>query len=184
MSVGGQTPNSLALPLARAGVPIMGTQAVNIDRAEDRHKFSSLLDKLGVDQPQWQELTTPEDACRFARAVSYPVLVRPSYVLSGAAMNVARNEEELRHYLALAAAVSAKHPVVVSKFIEHAKEVEIDGVAQGGELVVYAVSEHVEDAGVHSGDATIVYPPQRLFLETDGQKADILPSSSSSCRGL
>lgn len=166
VSVGGQTPNSLALPLTRSGVPIMGTKGSDIDRAEDRHKFSSLLDKLRVDQPQWQELTTPHDACIFARGAGYPVLVRPSYVLSGAAMNVARNEEELKHYLALAAAVSAEHPVVVSKFIEHAKEVEIDGVAQKGELVLYAITEHVEDAGVHSGDATIVYPPQRLFLET------------------
>lgn len=166
VSVGGQIPNSLALPLHQAGIPILGTDARSIDIAEDRHKFSSLLDRLQVDQPEWEELTTLSDAAAFAQHAGYPVLVRPSYVLSGSAMNVATNDEELKSYLTAATAVSAAHPVVISKFIEGAKEVEIDGVAQKGDLVLYAITEHVEDAGVHSGDATIVYPPQRLFLET------------------
>ena len=166
VSVGGQTPNSLALPLARAGIRILGTTAAQIDRAEDRHKFSSLLDRLHVDQPAWKELTTVADAYAFAARAGYPVLVRPSYVLSGSAMNVAANDENLASYLTAATAVSEDSPVVISKFIEGAKEVEIDGVAQKGELMLYAITEHVEDAGVHSGDATIVYPPQRLFLET------------------
>src|SRR3989338_3291684 len=166
VSVGGQTPNSLALPLARAGIRILGTTAAQIDRAEDRHKFSSLLDRLHVDQPAWKELTTVADAYAFAAHAGYPVLVRPSYVLSLSAMNVAANDEELTSYLTAATAVSEDSPVVISKFIEGAKEVEIDGIAQKGELILYAITEHVEDAGVHSGDATIVYPPQRLFLET------------------
>ncbi|MFA4872719.1 MAG: carbamoyl-phosphate synthase (glutamine-hydrolyzing) large subunit [Patescibacteria group bacterium] len=166
VSMGGQVPNNLALSLAHAKVPLWGTSARNIDRAEDRHKFSALLDRLNIDQPAWKELTTVREACAFANAAGFPVLVRPSYVLSGSAMNVAEDEEELTRYLTAASAVTPDHPVVVSKFIEGAKEVEIDGVAQKGELVLYAVTEHVEHAGVHSGDATVVYPPQRLFLET------------------
>lgn len=166
VSMGGQVPNNLALSLAHAKVPLWGTSALNIDRAEDRHKFSALLDQLKVDQPAWKELTTVDNACAFANTAGYPVLVRPSYVLSGSAMNIAEDKEELTRYLTAASAVTPDHPVVVSKFIEGAKEVEIDGVAQKGELVLYAVTEHVEHAGVHSGDATVVYPPQRLFLET------------------
>jgi carbamoyl-phosphate synthase large subunit len=166
VSVGGQTPNNLALPLARAGVHIMGTTPQNIDRAEDRHKFSRLLDELGVDQPEWQELTSPEAAVSFAKAVGYPVLVRPSYVLSGAAMSIAIDAGELRQVLERASAVSPEHPVVISHFIEKAKEIEIDAVACQGRLQLTAISEHVENAGVHSGDATLVFPPQRTYLET------------------
>jgi carbamoyl-phosphate synthase large subunit len=166
LSVGGQVPNNLALQLAEAGVPILGTRAASIDAAEDRHKFSSLLDQLGVAQPAWKEVVTVHGALAFARAVSYPVLVRPSYVLSGAAMGVASNDAELERYLTRATTVSPRHPVVISKFLENARELEMDAVAYHGELVVSAVSEHVENAGVHSGDATLVLPPQRTHLET------------------
>ncbi|MDZ7371318.1 MAG: carbamoyl-phosphate synthase large subunit, partial [candidate division KSB1 bacterium] len=166
ISMGGQIPNNLALKLHRAGVRLLGTSAHSIDQAEDRHKFSKLLDELEIDQPQWKELTSVDEAIRFANQVGYPVLVRPSYVLSGAAMSVATHDEELTKFLGKAADVSADHPVVISKFIENAKEIEIDAVAQEGELLIYAISEHVENAGVHSGDATLVLPPQRTYLET------------------
>jgi carbamoyl-phosphate synthase large subunit len=166
VSMGGQTPNNLALPLNQVGVKILGTPPGSIDRAEDRHKFSALLDTLGVDQPRWHEVTTPEQALLFAREVGYPVLVRPSYVLSGAAMNVAYGDEDLIAYLTQAARISREHPVVVSEFISGAKEIEVDAVARQGEVVAYAMSEHVENAGVHSGDAVIVLPPQKLFVET------------------
>ncbi len=166
LSMGGQIPNNLAIPLREAGVHILGTSPLSIDNAEDRHKFSKLLDELGVDQPDWNELTSPDEAVAFAQKVGYPVLVRPSYVLSGAAMSVASNDAELRKYLGKAATISQKYPIVISKFIENAKEVEMDAVAAKGDLVLYAISEHVEFAGVHSGDATIVLPPQRTYLET------------------
>jgi len=166
VSMGGQVPNNLALALAEAGVPLLGTSAASIDTAEDRHKFSKLLDKLGIDQPAWRELQSPEDALEFARSVGYPVLVRPSYVLSGAAMGVAANDAELTRFLTRATTVSPRHPVVISKFLENARELEMDAVACQGALVVSAVSEHVENAGVHSGDATLVLPPQRTYLET------------------
>jgi carbamoyl-phosphate synthase large subunit len=166
ISMGGQTPNTLALPLHEAGIPILGTSPHDIDIAEDRHKFSALLDTLGVDQPQWKELTNIESAEDFATTVGYPVLVRPSYVLSGAAMSIALSNKELREYLKKASEVSKKYPVVISKFITGAKEIEIDAVANHGKLYCYAISEHVENAGVHSGDATIVLPPQRTYLET------------------
>ena len=166
LSTGGQIPNNLALKLHSQRIPILGTQAEDIDRAEDRHKFSAMLDELGIDQPRWQELTSLEDIDTFIREVGFPVLVRPSYVLSGAAMNVCSNSEELYRFLELAADVSKEHPVVVSQFIEHAKEVEIDAVAQRGEIVAYAISEHIEFAGVHSGDATIQFPGQKLYVET------------------
>lgn len=166
VSTGGQIPNNLALKLARQNVPILGTQAEDIDRAEDRHKFSAMLDRLGVDQPRWKELTTLSDIDEFIAEVGFPVLVRPSYVLSGAAMNVCSNQDELYRFLELAANVSQEHPVVVSQFIEHAKEVEIDAVARNGEIIVYAISEHIEFAGVHSGDATIQFPGQKLYVET------------------
>ncbi|MDR0421486.1 MAG: carbamoyl-phosphate synthase (glutamine-hydrolyzing) large subunit, partial [Proteiniphilum sp.] len=155
LSVGGQIPNNLAVRLDQAGVRILGTGARSIDNAEDRHKFSSMLDRLGIDQPRWKELTTLDDIHRFAGEAGFPLLVRPSYVLSGAAMNVCSNEKELEHFLTLATEVSAKYPVVVSEFVENAKEIEMDAVARNGELIVYAISEHVEFAGVHSGDATI-----------------------------
>ena len=166
LSMGGQIPNNLAMKLHRQHVPILGTSATNIDRAEDRKKFSSLLDKLNIDQPRWSELTTIEDIYTFVDEVGFPVLIRPSYVLSGAAMNVVSNRDQLQHFLTLAANVSKEHPVVVSEFIEQAKEIEIDAVAKDGEVVAYAISEHVEFAGVHSGDATIVFPPQKLYVET------------------
>jgi carbamoyl-phosphate synthase large subunit len=166
VSMGGQIPNNLALPLYEAGIPILGTSPLNIDIAEDRHKFSALLDKVGVDQPEWRELTSLEAAEEFANKVGYPVLVRPSYVLSGAAMSIALSNNELRKYLKKASEVSKKYPVVISKFITGAKEIEIDAVADHGKLYCYAISEHVENAGVHSGDATIVLPPQRTYLET------------------
>jgi carbamoyl-phosphate synthase large subunit len=166
VSMGGQVPNNLALQLTAAGVPLLGTPAARIDAAEDRHKFSRLLDELGIAQPAWQELVSAEEALRFARAVGYPVLVRPSYVLSGAAMGVASNDAELERYLQRATRVSPLHPVVISKFLENARELELDGVARCGELIVSAVTEHVENAGVHSGDATLVLPPQRTHLET------------------
>ncbi|HMB02131.1 MAG TPA: ATP-grasp domain-containing protein [Isosphaeraceae bacterium] len=166
VSMGGQTPNNLALKLHRAGLKILGTAPEMIDRAEDRRLFSALLDRLGINQPVWEELTSPEDARAFARRVGYPVLVRPSYVLSGQAMGVASNDHELVRFLTKAAAVSRKHPVVLTKFIENAKEIEFDGVARDGDLLAHAISEHVENAGVHSGDATLVLPPQRTYLET------------------
>jgi len=166
LSMGGQIPNNLAMKLYRQNVPILGTSPVNIDRAEDRKKFSSLLDSLKIDQPRWSELTSIEDIYSFVDEVGFPVLIRPSYVLSGAAMNVVSNKDQLEHFLNLAANVSKEHPVVVSEFIEQAKEIEIDAVAKDGEVVAYAISEHVEFAGVHSGDATIVFPPQKLYVET------------------
>ncbi len=166
LSVGGQIPNNLAMRLAGQGVNILGTSAKSIDNAEDRHKFSAMLDKLGVDQPRWRELTSLEDINEFIAEVGFPVLVRPSYVLSGAAMNVCSNEEELVRFLRLAANVSKQHPVVVTEFIQGAKEIEMDAVADEGEIKAYAISEHIEYAGVHSGDATIQFPPQKLYVET------------------
>jgi carbamoyl-phosphate synthase large subunit len=166
VSVGGQVPNNLALKLADLGVNIFGTEAKSIDRAEDRHKFSGMLDELGIDQPKWKDFADTGKAFEFADEVGYPVLVRPSYVLSGAAMAVAHNKESLENYLAKAVKISTEAPVVVSKFQTGAKEIEIDAVAQNGELLIYAIAEHIEHAGVHSGDATIVLPPQKLYLET------------------
>ncbi len=166
LGMGGQIPNTLAMPLHAAGVHVLGTAPTSIDTAEDRHKFSQLLDRLGVAQPPWKELVTLEAAKQFAHTVGYPVLIRPSYVLSGAAMSVASNDTELVAFLERAARVSEQYPVVMSKFIEQAKELEMDAVARHGELVVWAISEHVENAGVHSGDATLVLPPQRTYLET------------------
>ena len=166
VSTGGQIPNNLALRLDAQGIRILGTSAESIDRAEDRDKFSATLDMIGVDQPEWRALTSQEDIQEFVQEVGFPVLVRPSYVLSGAAMNVCSNNEELERFLALAANVSKQHPVVVSRFIEHAKEVEMDAVAKEGEIIAYAISEHIEYAGVHSGDATIQFPPQKLYVET------------------
>ncbi len=166
LSVGGQIPNNLAMKLYRRNVPIMGTSALKIDNAEDRKKFSALLDEIGVDQPRWSELTSIDDIYKFVDLVGFPVLIRPSYVLSGAAMNVVSNHDQLEHFLQMAADVSKEHPVVVTEFIELAKEVEVDAVADKGEIVAYAISEHVEFAGVHSGDATIVFPPQKLYVET------------------
>ena len=166
VSTGGQIPNNLALKLDAQGVNILGTSAKSIDNAEDRNKFSAMCDRLGIDQPRWRELTSMEDIHQFVDEVGFPVLVRPSYVLSGAAMNVCSNDDELGRFLKLAANVSQKHPVVVSQFIEHAKEVEMDAVADKGEIIAYAISEHIEFAGVHSGDATIQFPPQKLYMET------------------
>ena len=166
VSTGGQIPNNLAVYLDQAGVRILGTQAQDIDGAEDRAKFSQLLTDLGVNQPEWSALTSMADIDRFVERVGFPVLVRPSYVLSGAAMNVCSNRDELERFLQLAANVSEDHPVVVSKFIEHAKEIEMDAVAKDGEILAYAISEHIEFAGVHSGDATIQFPPQKLYVET------------------
>jgi len=166
VSTGGQIPNNLAMRLFKQDVPILGTSPISIDRAEDRHKFSSMLDELDVDQPRWAEATSLEAMYEFIGLVGFPVLVRPSYVLSGAAMNVVSNKEELEHFLTLATDVSKRHPVVVSEFIENAKEVEIDAVARDGEIMAYAISEHIEFAGVHSGDATIVFPAQKLYFET------------------
>ena len=166
LSTGGQIPNNLATRLDEDGVNILGTSAKSIDNAEDRHKFSQMLDELHIDQPRWRELTLMSDINEFVDEVGYPVLVRPSYVLSGAAMNVCSNDEELERFLKLAANVSKQHPVVVTEFIEHAKEIEMDAVAQNGEIKVYAISEHIEFAGVHSGDATIQFPPQKLYVET------------------
>ncbi len=166
LSVGGQIPNNLATRLDSSGVNILGTSAKSIDNAEDRNKFSAMLDRLGIDQPRWRELTSFDDINKFIDEVGFPVLVRPSYVLSGAAMNVCSNPEELERFLRLAANVSKKHPVVVSEFIQNAKEIEMDAVAQDGEIKVYAISEHIEFAGVHSGDATIQFPPQKLYVET------------------
>ncbi|MDE6323256.1 MAG: carbamoyl-phosphate synthase (glutamine-hydrolyzing) large subunit [Paramuribaculum sp.] len=166
LSVGGQIPNNLATKLDDARVNILGTSAKSIDNAEDRNKFSAMLDRLGIDQPRWRELTSFADIDRFIEEVGFPVLVRPSYVLSGAAMNVCSNTDELQRFLQLAANVSKEHPVVVSEFIQDAKEIEMDAVADNGEIVVYAISEHIEFAGVHSGDATIQFPPQKLYVET------------------
>ena len=166
VSTGGQIPNNLAMRLDEQHVNILGTTAKSIDNAEDREKFSAMLDRIGVDQPRWKELSSMEDINGFVAEVGFPVLVRPSYVLSGAAMNVCSNQEELERFLKLAANVSQKHPVVVSQFIEHAKEVEMDAVADHGEILMYAISEHIEFAGVHSGDATIQFPAQKLYVET------------------
>lgn len=166
VSTGGQIPNNLAMYLDEQHVPILGTQAQDIDGAEDRAKFSQMLNELGVNQPEWSALTSMDDINAFVERVGFPVLVRPSYVLSGAAMNVCSNMDELERFLQLAANVSEDHPVVVSKFIEHAKEIEMDAVAKDGEIMAYAISEHIEFAGVHSGDATIQFPPQKLYVET------------------
>lgn len=166
VSTGGQIPNNLALRLDAENINLLGTQAKYIDNAEDREKFSEMLNRIGVDQPEWSALTSMEDIQEFIERVGFPVLVRPSYVLSGAAMNVCSNQEELERFLKLAANVSKKHPVVVSRFMQHAKEVEMDAVAKDGEIIAYAISEHIEFAGVHSGDATIQFPPQKLYVET------------------
>jgi len=166
VSMGGQTPNNLALPCERAGLRILGTAPGNIDNAEDRHKFSGLCDKLDVDQPAWAEVSSTEAAEKFADGVGYPVLIRPSYVLSGAAMAVAEDANSLRIVLDRAAAVSPEHPTVITKYITGAREIEFDAVARDGEIMVHAISEHVENAGVHSGDATLVLPPQRTYLPT------------------
>ena len=166
VSTGGQIPNNLAMHLDAQNVPILGTAAKDIDNAEDRAKFSQMLTNNGINQPEWSALTSMEDIDNFIERVGFPVLVRPSYVLSGAAMNVCSNEDELKRFLQLAANVSEDHPVVVSKFIEHAKEIEMDAVAKNGEVIAYAISEHIEFAGVHSGDATIQFPPQKLYVET------------------
>ena len=166
LSVGGQIPNNLATKLDRQQVPILGTTAASIDRAENRHKFSSMLDELKIDQPRWRELTNFDEIDGFIDEVGFPVLIRPSYVLSGAAMNVCHNKEQMRKYLSLAAKVSKQYPVVVSEFLLNAKEIEFDAVAQNGEVVEYAISEHVEFAGVHSGDATLVFPAQKIYFET------------------
>ena len=166
VSVGGQIPNNLAMKLQRQNVPILGTSAVSIDRAENRHKFSSMLDNLGIDQPQWKELSSMNDVNEFVDRVGFPVLIRPSYVLSGAAMRVCHTKQEMEHFLGIAAKVSKEYPVVISKFLENAKEIEFDAVAHAGEIIDYAISEHVEFAGVHSGDATLVFPAQKIYFET------------------
>ncbi|MDR0940666.1 MAG: carbamoyl-phosphate synthase (glutamine-hydrolyzing) large subunit [Bacteroidales bacterium] len=166
VSVGGQIPNNLAMRLYNNNIKILGTSAENIDQAEDRHRFSQLCDDLNIDQPQWKEMTSLDDIYTFADRVGFPLLIRPSYVLSGAAMNVVSNRDELEGFLTLATNVSKQYPVVVTEFIEHAKEIEIDAVAQNGEVLIYAISEHVEFAGVHSGDATMVFPAQKLYVET------------------
>jgi carbamoyl-phosphate synthase large subunit len=166
LSMGGQIPNNLATRLYDAGAVIYGTGTKSIDMAEDRNKFSALLDRLGIEQPEWKELTDLASARAFAAEAGYPVLIRPSYVLSGAAMNVAWDDGSLEKFLGLAADVSAEHPVVISKFIENSKEIEIDAVARRGEILFDAITEHIENAGVHSGDATVVLPAQRLYIET------------------
>lgn len=166
VSVGGQIPNNLAMRLYNENVPVMGTSPISIDRAENRHKFSEMLDNLNVDQPRWKELSSIDDIYEFVDRIGFPVLIRPSYVLSGAAMNVVSNKNELTHYLELASQVSKQYPVVVSEFIENAKEIEIDAVARKGDMITYAISEHVEFAGVHSGDATMVFPAQKIYFET------------------
>ena len=166
VSTGGQIPNNLAIRLDQQRIPILGTTAKSIDNAEDREKFSAMLNRIGVDQPEWSALTSMDDVNAFIDKVGFPVLVRPSYVLSGAAMNVCSNQDELERFLKLAANVSHKHPVVISKFLQHAKEGEMDAVAREGEIVAYAISEHIEFAGVHSGDATIQFPAQKLYVET------------------
>ena len=169
VSVGGQIPNNLAMKLYRQAVPILGTSPISIDRAENRNKFSAMLDQLGIDQPAWQELTSLDDVKAFVAKVGYPVLVRPSYVLSGAAMNVCYDEEELTRFLQMASEVSKEYPVVVSQFMQETKEIEFDAVAQNGEIVEYAISEHIEYAGVHSGDATLVFPAQQIYFSTARQ---------------
>ena len=166
LSMGGQTSNNIALPLYRQNVNIYGTSPEMIDQAENRYKFSRMLDKIGVDQPQWKELSSFDEAYNFCKNVGFPVLVRPSYVLSGAAMNVVSSPDDLENYLTQATAVSQDHPVVISKFIEDAKEIEMDAVAQDGKMIMHYISEHIENAGVHSGDATLVLPPQDLDPET------------------
>jgi carbamoyl-phosphate synthase large subunit len=166
ISTGGQIPNNLAIRLHNQNIPILGTSPHSIDRAEDRHKFSTMCDQLGIDQPRWKELTSIEDIFTFTEQVGFPVLIRPSYVLSGAAMNVVSNKDELEHFLQLAANVSKRYPVVVSEFVQNAKEIEIDAVANKGDIMAYAISEHIEFAGVHSGDATMVFPPQKIYFET------------------
>lgn len=166
LSMGGQIPNNLAMKLHRRNVPVLGTSPASIDRAENRHKFSSMLDELGIDQPRWKELTSFDEILSFVNEVGFPVLIRPSYVLSGAAMNVCYDQEQMRKFLALAAKISKQYPVVVSEFIQNALEVELDAVAKEGEIIEYAISEHVEFAGVHSGDATLVFPAQRIYFET------------------
>lgn len=166
LSMGGQIPNNLAIRLHEHNINVLGTSPVSIDKAENRHKFSSLLDEINVDQPRWKELTSTEDIFSFVKTVGFPVLVRPSYVLSGAAMNIVSNENELEYFLTLARNVSKQYPVVVSEFIQNAKEIEMDAVANNGEVIAYAISEHIEFAGVHSGDATIVFPPQKIYFET------------------
>ena len=182
ISMGGQIPNNLAMKLNRQNVRILGTSAASIDTAEDRHKFSALLDSLNIDQPEWTEAKSVEDANIFAEQFGYPVLIRPSYVLSGAAMSVALDRNELEQFLKKAAEISKEHPVVVSKFITDAKEIEIDAVAQNGEVVIYAISEHIENAGVHSGDATMVIPPQYTYLETIRRIKAITKKIASSLR--
>ncbi len=169
VSVGGQIPNNLAMKLYRQNVPILGTSPISIDRAENRHKFSAMLDQLGIDQPRWGELTSSEDVDKFIEEVGFPVLIRPSYVLSGAAMNVCYNREQMDTFLKMAAKVSKEYPVVVSEFLQGAKEIEFDAVAKNGDVIEYAISEHVEFAGVHSGDATLVFPAQKIYLETARQ---------------
>ncbi len=166
VSTGGQIPNNLAIRYDKAGVPVLGTQPYYIDKAENRHKFSEMLDQIEVDQPRWKELSSMDDILKFTDEVGFPVLIRPSYVLSGAAMNVVSNKKELEHFLKLATQVSKQYPVVVSQFLTNAKEIEMDAVADNGEIVVYAISEHIEFAGVHSGDATIMFPPQKVYVET------------------
>ncbi|MDE7443182.1 MAG: ATP-grasp domain-containing protein, partial [Muribaculaceae bacterium] len=166
VSVGGQIPNNLAMKLYRRHVPILGTSPVSIDRAENRHKFSAMLDQLGIDQPRWKELTTTDDIDAFVQEVGFPVLIRPSYVLSGAAMNVCYDYEQMHRFLGQAAKVSKEYPVVVSEFLQNAKEIEFDAVARNGEIIEYAISEHIEFAGVHSGDATLVFPAQKIYMAT------------------
>ena len=182
VSMGGQVPNNLAIKMSRSSINILGTAPIKIDEAENRSKFSSLLDKIGVQQPEWKELSSMESAVAFADEVGYPVLVRPSYVLSGAAMGVASNEDELKKFLQRAVDISKDHPTVISKYLMNAKELEFDGVAQNGEIVAYAISEHVENAGVHSGDATLVLPPQRTYLETMRQIKKISEKISGSLK--
>jgi carbamoyl-phosphate synthase large subunit len=182
ISMGGQIPNNLACDLEKSGLRILGTAVSSIDTAENRRKFSDLLDQLKIDQPVWRELTTLEEANSFAKKIGYPVLVRPSYVLSGAAMAVASNDSQLSRYLKLAVEISPEHPIVISKFLENAKEIELDGVAQNGHIVIHAISEHVENAGVHSGDATLVLPPQRTYLETIRQIRQISKKIAASLK--
>jgi len=166
VSVGGQVPNNLALPLESSNVTILGTSAQSIDKAEDRNKFSQILDTIGVDQPEWREVATSAKAKEFCNRVTYPCLIRPSYVLSGAAMKVVFNDDDLEKFLLKASEVSPDHPVVISKFVEGAKEIEVDAVAKDGHVLNYAIGEHVENAGVHSGDATLMLPAQKLYVET------------------
>ncbi|MDE5846970.1 MAG: ATP-grasp domain-containing protein, partial [Muribaculaceae bacterium] len=166
VSVGGQIPNNLAMKLYRSHVPVLGTSPISIDRAENRHKFSAMLDQLGIDQPRWKELTTEDEIHKFVEEVGFPVLIRPSYVLSGAAMNVCYDYEQMHEFLGQAAKVSKEYPVVISEFLENTKEIEFDAVARNGKIVEYAISEHVEYAGVHSGDATLVFPAQRIYMAT------------------